>query len=164
VHRNTVRRGLNSCFGMSIHVIAKKPFINTIQCKKRLDWAKEHRLLTMVDWKRVIWTDKASVEVGKESWQCLIWCQLGERYREECLMPIFKSGWQSLMVWGCISYEMHGPLVQIPSDRQKGINYVQLILSEPLWEFYVEQFDEIEVAVVSPALRMGLAHTPRGPG
>jgi hypothetical protein len=58
---------------MSIHVAAKKPFINAMQRKKRLDWAKEHCLLIIVDWERVIWTDEASVEVGKESWQCLIW-------------------------------------------------------------------------------------------
>jgi transposase len=49
VHCNTVRRGLNFHFGMSIHVAAKKPFINAMQHKKRLDWAKEHCLLTMVD-------------------------------------------------------------------------------------------------------------------
>jgi hypothetical protein len=63
-------------------------------------------------------------------------------------VPTFKSGWQSLMVWGCISHGRRGPLVQIPSDRQKGIDYVQLILSGPLWEFYVEWFDEMGVAVV----------------
>jgi hypothetical protein len=63
---------------MSIHVAAKKPFINAVQCKKRLDWAKEHCLLTMVDWERVIWTDEASVEVGKELRQCLVWHRPGE--------------------------------------------------------------------------------------
>jgi hypothetical protein len=42
VHPSTVRTGLNSRFEMSIHVAAKKPFINATQHKKRLDWAKEH--------------------------------------------------------------------------------------------------------------------------
>jgi transposase len=129
-------------------VAAKKPFINAAQHKKRLDWAKEHCRLTMVDWERVIWTDESSVEIGKESRQCLVWRRPGERYREECLVPTFKSGRQSLMVWGCISYGRRGPLVRIPSDRRKGIDYVQLVLSGPLWEFYVERTDEMGAAVV----------------
>jgi transposase len=148
VHPSTVRTGLNSYFGLSIHVAAKKPFINITQRKKRLNWAKKHRALTMVDWERVIWTDEASVEVGKESRQCLVWRRPGERYREECLVPTFKSGRQSLMIWGCISYGRRGPLVRIPSDRRKGVDYVQLVLSGPLWEFYVERFNEMGGAVV----------------
>jgi transposase len=47
VHPSTVRTGLNSRFEMSIHVAAKKPFINATQHKKRLDWAKEHHQCVM---------------------------------------------------------------------------------------------------------------------
>jgi hypothetical protein len=117
VHPATVRNALKSHFSMSKYVAAKKPYINAMQCRKRLLWAKDHHGLKMVDWERVIWTDEASVEIGKESQQCLIWHRPGERYQEECLVPTFKSGRQSLMVWGCISYGRRGPLVQIPSDR-----------------------------------------------
>jgi transposase len=148
VHTSTVAKSLKSNFGISIHVAAKKPFINATQRIKRQKWAREHRTLTMVDWERVIWTDEASVEIGKESRQCLVWRRPGERYKEKCLVPTFKSGRQSIMIWGCISYGKRGPLVRIPSDRRKGIDYLQLVLSGPLWEFYVEQFDEMGWAAV----------------
>jgi hypothetical protein len=133
---------------MAKYVAAKKPFINGQQGKKRFKWAKEYRKWNMTDWERVIWTDEASVKIGKESRQCLVWHRPGERYVEECLVPTFKSRRQSLMVLGCISYGRCGPLVQIPSDRQKGIDYVQLILAGPLWEYYVQFYNEMGVALV----------------
>ena len=148
VQPSTLQRHLEALYELSKYVAAKKPFINENQRKKRLNWAREHRALTMVDWKRVIWTDEASVEVGKESRQSLVWRRPGERYKQECLVPTFKSGRQSLMIWGCISYGRRGPLVRIPSDRRKGIDYVDLILSGPLWDFYVERFDEMGGAAV----------------
>ena len=45
------------------------------------------------------------------------------------------------MVWGCISYGWQGPLVHIPSDQQKGVDYMQLILAGPLWDYYTECYD-----------------------
>ena len=42
------------------------------------------------------------------------------------------------MVWGCIAYDMKGPLVLILKDRRKGANYVDLIMTGPLWDFYEE--------------------------
>ena len=124
------------------HIAAKKPFLNMVHTQKRKQWAKEHIALTMTDWKRIIWTDEASVEVGKQSRQCIVWRKPGERYRKECLVPTFKSGRQSLMIWGCISYDMRGPLVRIPLGMRKGTDYVDLVLSGPLWEVYLEQSEE----------------------
>jgi transposase len=51
-------------------------------------------------------------------------------------------------VWACISYGRRGPLVRIPSDRRKGVNYVDLILSGPLWDFYMEQSEEMGAVMV----------------
>jgi transposase len=123
-------------------VAAKKPFINAKQCKTRRLWAAERLEWTMVDYERIIWTDEASVELGKESRQCKVWRRPGERYIEDCLVPTFKSGRTSIMVWGCIAYGQRGPLVRIPPDRRKGLDYVELILAGPLWDFYVEQYEE----------------------
>ena len=102
----------------------------------------------MVDWQRVIWTDESSVEIGLESRKCTVWRRVGERYRKDCLVPTFKSGRQSLMVWGCISYGKRGPLVRIPSDKRKGPDYVDIILAGPLWDYYVERFNAMGAALV----------------
>jgi len=133
---------------MSKRIAAMKPFINDKQQAKRLRWAKDHIRWTMTDWERIIWTDESSVEIGKESRECTVWRRPGERYNKECLVPTFKSGRQSIMVWGCISYGRRGPLVRIPSDQRKGVDYVQLILAGPLWDYYAECYDRMGAAMV----------------
>ena len=139
VHPTTVQRALKSGLDMSRRIAAKKPFLSTVHIWKRKAWAKEAMQLTREDWIRMIWTDESSVEVGKESREATVWRKPGERYRKECLVPTFKSGRQSVMVWGCISFGIRGPLVRIPSGMRKATDYVALILNGPLWDFYVEQ-------------------------
>jgi hypothetical protein len=138
VNHTTVQRVLKTGLDITHHIAAKKPFLNTNHTQKRFQWAKEHRALTMANWKCLIWTDEASVKVGKQLRQCTVWQKPGERYQQECLVPTFKSRQQSVMIWGCISYGMWGPLVQIPSDMCKGANYVNLVLGGPFWDVYVE--------------------------
>ena len=148
VSPNTVRIALKTRLGMSKRIAAMKPFINDKQQVKRLQWAKDDIHWTMTNWERIIWTDESSVEIGKESRECTVWRRLGERYNKECLVPTFKSGRQSLMVWGCISYGWRGPLVRIPSDQQKGVDYMQLILAGPLWDYYTECYNRMGAAMV----------------
>ena len=69
---------LKNHLGVSQHITAKKPFINPAQQQKQLIWAKEHLHWTMEDWEWVIWTDESSVEIGKESRECVVWRKVGE--------------------------------------------------------------------------------------
>ena len=82
----------------------------------------------LVDWERIIYTDEASVELGKESSQCLVWRKPGKRYLTECIAPTFRSSRSSVMVWGCIAYNTHGLLVWMPSGRRNGKDYVEFVL------------------------------------
>jgi len=43
----------------------KKPFLNERHIAQRLAWAVEHKNWSLEEWKRVIWTDEASFELGK---------------------------------------------------------------------------------------------------
>jgi hypothetical protein len=47
------------------------------------------------------------------------------------------------MVWGCITYRKRGPLIHLLPSRQKAVDYVELVLTGPLWDFYVETYDEM---------------------
>ena len=38
--------------------------------------------------------------------------------------------------------------MRIPSDQRKGIHYVHLILAGPLWDYYVECYEQMGAAMV----------------
>ena len=52
------------------------------------------------------------------------------------------------MIWGCITYGKKGPLIFILKDRRSGVNYVDLVLNGPLWDFYMALYEERGVAKV----------------
>jgi RNAse (barnase) inhibitor barstar len=127
---------------MNSHVAVKKPFLTPQHHLARRKWAAEKRAWGMVDWTCIIWTDERSVEIGKHSRCIRVWRKAGDRFKESCLVPTFKSGRQSLMIWGCIAYGRLGPLVCIPKDQRTGVDYVNLVLAGPLWDFYSELSEE----------------------
>jgi transposase len=88
------------------------------------------------------------VEIGKDSRVGWVWRRPGERYLEKCLTPTFKSGRQTLMIWGCMAFGRLGPLVLIPKDERTGVDYVRLILGGPLWDFYSNLLEERGVVAV----------------
>ncbi|GBC13583.2 IS630 family transposase [Rhizophagus irregularis DAOM 181602=DAOM 197198] len=72
--------------GIHSHVAAKKPFVSKKHALARVSW--------------FIFSDKSSVEIGKQSRQIRVWRHTGERFNIECLTSTFKSGQKSVMVWG----------------------------------------------------------------
>ena len=147
-HYNTIWNAINQDLSMNARKAAKKPFLKDLHKKARFNWAKEYRVWGKEDWKHVIWTDEASVEIGKNSRVVWVWRRPGERYLDKCLIPTFKSGRQSLMVWGCIAYGRRGPLVRMPKDQKKALDYIQLVLGGPLLDFYMELSEERGVVAV----------------
>ena len=63
-------------------------------------------------------------------------------------MPTFKSGRSRVMIWGCIAHGIKGPLVFIPPDRRLAVDYVDLVLNGPLWDFYTKLYEERGVVKV----------------
>lgn len=78
---------------------AKKPFLHQEHRKARLQWCREHRAWTVEQWERVIWSDEASVRVGENPAPEWVFRRAGERFKEDCLIPSFKSDRRSIMVW-----------------------------------------------------------------
>ena len=52
---------------------AEKPFLTIDHVSKRLEWAQDKLHWIMEEWSRVIWTDEASVELGRESKRVDVW-------------------------------------------------------------------------------------------
>jgi len=104
VSPDTVRKALVAN-GINSRVAAKKPYLSAQHRLKRLQFAKRYRYWTNEDWKKVIWTDESSVEIGHNSRQIRVWRTSDEKHNEECFTPTFKSGRTSVMVLGAISHD-----------------------------------------------------------
>jgi transposase len=142
ISTDTTRRAITRKLGMGAFIAAKKPYLSQAHRLARLLWARDHKGWGEEDWNRVIWTDESSVEIGKDSRVPWVWRRPGEKFLDKCLAPTFKSGRQSLMIWGCMAYGRLGPLVLMPKDQRTGVDYVRLILAGPFWDFYSSLLEE----------------------
>jgi transposase len=140
VSQRTIQRVLHE-HNINSRIAAKKPFIKNINQVKRLAFAQKHQNLTVDDWKNILWTDESSFEIGKNSRQVHVWRKPSERFDSSCLTPSFKSGRQTVMVWGCFMWGKRGPLVIMPKGSINGAKYVE-VMEEAMLDFWMEQSEE----------------------
>lgn len=142
VSPRTVQRAIHNKLGYHACHAVKKPHLKPEHIGGRRFWARQSSAYGMEEFKRVIWTDECSVELGKLSRLPLVWRRPNEKYDKRCLVPTFKSGRSSVMFWACIAYNRKGPLVFLPKERRNGQAYVDLVLSGPIWDFYSNLMEE----------------------
>ena len=140
VSQSTIQRALHE-HNINSRIAAKKPFIGEVNQAKRLAFAKKYQNLTIDDWKNVLWTDESSFEISKNSRQVRVWRKPSERFDSSCLTPSFKSGRQTVMVWGCFIWGKRGPLVILPKGSINGAKYVE-VMEEAMLDFWMEQSEE----------------------
>lgn len=97
VSRDTIRRTLRR-EGIFSRVAVVKPFLSDKHKAARLRFAKKYKNWTAAHWKRVVWTDESSFEVGKIYRTVRVWRTKDEKYKACCIAPSFKSGCTSVMV------------------------------------------------------------------
>ncbi|GJJ70153.1 hypothetical protein EMPS_02502 [Entomortierella parvispora] len=66
LHRDTVTKAILR-LNFASRIAAKKPYLKPAHELARLNFAKKHEKWTVEDWKKVIWTDESSFEIGKNS-------------------------------------------------------------------------------------------------
>ena len=49
--------------GLRARIARKKPYLNAVQHKKRVDWAKEHRGWSSEQWAKVIFSDESNISI-----------------------------------------------------------------------------------------------------
>jgi transposase len=108
-------------------VAVVKPHLKSQHILRRLQFAKQYKNWTYDDWKKVIWTDESSFEIGKPAKKVRVWRKPGEKYNQECLAPSFKSGRTSVMIWGAFTAEIRLPMIIMPAGRRSGPDFVDLI-------------------------------------
>ncbi len=97
---NTIRCAICRC-QLKLYHAKRKPYVNMVQKRHRVLWAKAHLKWTVSKWKSVLWSDESKFDilVGNHGRRVL-------RAKEEGDFPAcYQRSVQkpaSLMVWGCI--------------------------------------------------------------
>ncbi|KAG7571232.1 hypothetical protein FFLO_00905 [Filobasidium floriforme] len=142
---STVRKFANS-MGLFKRHKRKKPLLTPKAIAARKSWMKEN---IGQDWRRVIFTDESSIELGLDVLQRWTIRKAGEAYLPQHLQTTFRSSRRTLMVWGAVAYGKKWDLVRLPLDSKdlepegvaagkrqpKGLNgerYVRWIVNGPL--------------------------------
>ena len=94
---------------------------------KRLSWAKT-RKDWVNEWENIIWSDEFKFEVFRGNGKRYVWRNTQEKYDPKCLIPTFKSGQESVMVWACFTKNKLGSIVRL-EDRIKARIYIELLES-----------------------------------
>ncbi|KAF0729887.1 hypothetical protein Ae201684P_014424 [Aphanomyces euteiches] len=124
---STIRRQIKTT-GMNGRAGRKKPFISKVNRAKRLAYAKKYQHFTVDDWKRVLFTDESPSNLYGSNGRIFVWRKPGEEFVDQCLVPTYKSGRQTVMVWGSIGYHGAGSLVFCPSKMNSN-DYLEIVYS-----------------------------------
>lgn len=105
---NTIRHAI-SRRQLKLYHAKRKPYVNMVQKRRRVLWAKAHLKCTISKWNSVLWSDESKFDilVGNHGR-----CVLGAK-EEGDLPACYQRSVQkptSLMVWGCISAYSMGNL------------------------------------------------------
>ena len=91
--------------GLKAVVKSKKPFLTDKNKKKHLDFARKHQNWTVQQWKRVMFSDKARINlqgVGGREW---VYKPKGNRqYTNRIIKKTKKFNGGGFIVWGCMTY------------------------------------------------------------
>ncbi len=101
---NTIRRAICRC-RLKLYHAKRKPYVNMVQKRRHVLWAKAHLKWTISKWKRVLWSDESKFDIlvrnhGRRVLQAKGghgFVHLPACYQRSVQKPA------SLMVWGCIS-------------------------------------------------------------
>lgn len=101
---------------------------------KRLKWAREHLHWTNEEWSRLIWTDESSFSTAGFGQQPPVTRKDGEEetYNADCLNQTWRSGRQSVMVWGAFCGEEKSELHFVPTNTSVNSSSYTLSILDPI--------------------------------
>ncbi|TVY31395.1 Transposable element Tc1 transposase, partial [Lachnellula subtilissima] len=172
----TIRRELRAA-GYRRCIACPRPYISRQQAKKRLGFALQHRWWGTSDfaacredgrlggdWRKVIWSDEATFEVGKSG---RIWVtrRVDEKCCTDCIRSIYRSGRFSVMIWGAIGWDYKSPLVFLEKlPGRKGIcskAYLQQVLEPIIFPLFEDLGAEYIFMEDGAKVHAGSARLPR---
>jgi transposase len=131
--RNTVRKILKRN-GKSRRRPRKKPYLSPKHIRGRREFYYREILR---DWRKVIFSDESTFEIGYDGRQFWITRGVGEEYLPKNLRLSFKSGRTAVGVWGCFMGKEKGPLVILKKgERMNQVKYTEEVLKPAFVPFY----------------------------
>jgi len=102
----------------------KRPRLQEEHARKRLAWARVHRNWTVEQWRKVVWSDECSVELGKGKQGKWVFRlnRRNEKWKKEYITPYNKSKGMSVMVWVAIWGGEHTPIQAMTRDPDAARN------------------------------------------
>lgn len=137
----TVRNALKQDDFVAV-VKKKKPYLSKKHRRARLAFALKYQEWTVEDWKHVIWSDETKINRFGSDGKQYVWKKKGQPLLEREVAPTVKHGGGNIMVWGCMSWNGVGTMVEV-EGRMDAKQYVK-ILEEGLLE-------SIQNSNISPA-------------
>ena len=95
---------------MHSYVAIQKPFLYKKNIAQRIVWVRNHEYWTQTQWFNVMYTDESSFSVRLKKNCLLVWRHHGQRMCQQYTVPTFKSGYQTVSVWGWFSLSGCPPL------------------------------------------------------
>jgi len=119
----TLRRVVKGLI-LASYAPAKTSFVSDVNKEKRLKWGKQHGSWTF-RWAFVFFSDESSFLI-RQPHARRVWRQSGEPYVSANLRPTFKSGRESVMVWGGFYSMGRTPLFRMEGSTNAQ-SYTQLL-------------------------------------
>ena len=79
----------------------RKPFVSSVNRRKRLKFAKLYRDWTVDQWKKVVWSDESPFVLRCQN-RSYVWRFRKQQFSPRCLRGTLKHQ-RKIMVWGCFS-------------------------------------------------------------
>ena len=115
--------------GYCVFKARRKPLINTKNRQHRLERCKARRHWTIADWHKICWSDESKFELFRANKARFVVRKRGDgqALKMKHIVPTFKHGGGSVMVWGAIGPKGVGELYKM-NGRYKAEDYKRKIL------------------------------------
>ena len=125
ISESTIRRRLHEV-GLYGRVARKKPYVNKINRRKRLEYAKNYREKPLGFWNKVLWSDESKFNLFESDGKVVVWRSPKKEFGSECSIPIVKHGGGNVKCWGCFSSSGVGSLIFIDGNMM-GESYREIL-------------------------------------